>query len=261
MKFAKFWLISWLVLAAISPIVFKGLASEMNIPQALAAPSTHHWFGTDSLGRDLLFRVLAGSSISLGVSVGAVTLALFIGSWLGALAGYFGGIREKMILGAIDLFLCFPTFFLILGVIAVMGPSLWNLVWVLAVTSWMGVARLAHAEVLSLKEREFILAAKSLGASDWRILWKHLIPNAAGPLRVSAVLALSGAILIEAGLSFLGIGVQPPTPSWGNLMMEGKAVLGAAWWVLFFPGMAVFVTVLCLNILGESLARGRRTDT
>ena len=261
MRFAKIWLLLWTVLAAVSPLAFKEISSEMNIAQALSAPSVEHWFGTDSLGRDLFFRILAGSSVSLGVSASAVTLALLIGAWLGAMAGYFGGFREKMIQGAIDLFLCFPTFFLILGVIAVMGPSLWNLVWVLAVTSWMGVARLVRAEVLSLKEREFVLAAKALGAGDWRILWKHLIPNAAGPLRVSAVLALSGAILVEAGLSFLGIGVQPPTPSWGNLLMEGKSVLGAAWWVLFFPGMAVFVTVLSLNILGGSLARGRRTDT
>ncbi len=261
MRFEKIWLLVWVILAAVSPAVFMELATKMNISQALLAPSFAHWCGTDSLGRDLFFRILAGSSVSLGVSAGAVTLALFLGAWLGAVAGYFGGFRERIIQGAIDLFLCFPTFFLILGVIAVMGPSLWNLIWVIAITGWMGVARLVRAEVLTLKEREFILAAKALGASHGRILFKHLIPNAAGPLRVSGVLALSSAILIEAGLSFLGIGVQPPTPSWGNLLMEGKAVMGAAWWVLFFPGATVFMTVLSLNRLGESLAHGRRTDS
>ncbi len=257
MKFARIWLGAWVILAFVSPFLFRAYAVETHVDVALTGPSLAHLCGTDSLGRDLFFRILLGSSVSLGVSAGAVLLTLFLGAWLGAIAGYFGGVREKFILGMIDLFLCFPAFFLILAVIAVLGSSVWNLVWVLAVTSWMGVARLVRAEVLSLKEREFIWAAKALGAGSFRIISKHLIPNSMAPLRVAAVLALSSAILTEAGLSFLGIGVQPPTPSWGNLLMEGKSTLGAAWWVMFFPGTAVFLTVFSLNTLGESFNRGK----
>ena len=258
-RFAAVWLVLWALIALTAPYWIFESAMRMDVAHALEAPSVRHFFGTDVLGRDLFFRLLAGSTASLGVGVAAVALAVFIGTWLGAIAGYFGGVREKIVLAMIDLFLCFPVFFLILAVMAMAGPSLWNIVWILGLTGWMGVARLVRAEVLTLREREFVLAARALGANHKWILRKHLIPNALGPVRVSAVLGISSAILTEAGLSFLGIGIQPPVPSWGNLLMDGKAVLGYGWWMMLFPGMVIFLTVYSLNVLGEAFSHARRT--
>ena len=258
-RLAAAWLLLWALVALTAPYWVLENAVRMDAAHALEAPSFNHIFGTDALGRDLFFRVLAGSSASLGVGVSAVALALFIGTWLGAIAGYFGGVREKIVLAMVDLFLCFPAFFLILAVMAVAGPSIWNIVWILGLTGWMGIARLVRAEVLTLREREFVLAARALGANHKWILGKHLIPNALGPVRVAAVLGVSSAILTEAGLSFLGIGVQPPVPSWGNLLMDGKAVLGYGWWMMFFPGITIFFTVYSLNVLGEAFSHARRT--
>jgi peptide/nickel transport system permease protein len=156
-------------------------------------------------------------------------------------------------MGFVDVMLCFPVFFLILSVIAVLGPNIFNVMVIIGVTSWMGTARLVRAEILSLKEREFVISARALGASHLRIITRHLVPNAMGPVIVNGVLGLSSAILVEAGLSFLGIGVQPPTPSWGNLLSDGKGVLGVAWWITFFPGAMIFLTILSANALGEAL--------
>ncbi len=260
-KLAKAWLIVWAVLALISPFIFIIYSQDIHIPEALQPPSMHHWFGTDSLGRDLLLRVFCGSSVSLGISFAAVFLSLIIGTWLGAIAGYFGGWQDRVLMGFVDVMLCFPFFFLILAVVAVLGPSLWNILWILALTSWMGVARLVRAEVLSLKEREFMLAAKALGASEFFILRKHVIPNAVEPVIVSGILGMSGAILAEGALSFLGVGVQPPMPSWGNLLMDGKATLGYAWWMTFFPGLVIFLTVLSLNVIGDRLSHDAKNHS
>ncbi len=225
----------------------------MNFSHLLEAPSLAHWFGTDALGRDLLTRIFYGAGTSLGVAVLAVGLALLIGTWVGAVAGYYGGTCDRLLMAAVDIMLCFPTFFLILAVIAILGPSLMNVMIIIGATSWMGVARLVRAEILSLKEREFILAARALGASSVRIIFKHLIPNALGPVIVNAVLGISSAVLVESGLSFLGVGVQPPTPSWGNILADGKAALGVAWWLTLFPGLAIFLVVLSANLLGEKM--------
>ena len=227
----------------------------MNFQELLLAPSADHLFGTDSLGRDLLLRVLQGACVSLGVSVTAVFVAIALGILVGALAGYFGGGWDRVLMTAVDIMLCFPTFFLILAVIAVLGPGIWNVVLIIGLTSWMGPARLVRAEVLSLKEKEFILAARALGAGDAWILSRHLIPNAMGPVIVNAVLGFASAMLVETGLSFLGIGVQPPVPSWGNILADGKATLGVAWWLTFFPGAAIFLTVLGANLLARRLER------
>jgi len=153
----------------------------------------------------------------------------------------------------VDIMLCFPTFFLILAVIAMLEPSIFNIMAVIGATSWMGVARLVRAEVLTLKERDYVTASRIMGASDYRIIVKHLIPNAIGPVLVSATLGIGGAILVESALSFLGIGVQPPTPSWGNILMDGKSTLGVAWWLTVFPGLFITLTVLSYNLLGEGL--------
>ena len=152
-----------------------------------------------------------------------------------------------------DVMLCFPAFFLILAVVAVVGPSIFNIMVIIGLTSWMGMARLIRAEILTLKTRDYVSASRALGASDFFIIMRHLIPNGISPVLVSFVFGIAGAILTEAGLSFLGLGVQPPDPSWGNILMEGKAVLGVGWWVILFPGLAILITVLAFNLLGEGL--------
>jgi len=158
-----------------------------------------------------------------------------------------------MMMRLTDMVLCFPTFFLILAVIAFLEPSIWNIMIVIGLTSWMGVTRLVRAEFLSLRGREFILAAKSLGVSPLRLIWKYLLPNAMGPIMVSAVLGVAGAVLVESGLSFLGLGVQPPNPSWGNILTDGKDNIQLAWWLSLYPGLAILMTVLGYNLLGEGL--------
>jgi peptide/nickel transport system permease protein len=172
---------------------------------------------------------------------------------LGAVAGYTGGRTDALIMRATDMVLCFPTFFLILAVIAFLEPSIWNIMIIIGLTSWMGVARLVRAEFLSLRQREFVLAAQSLGVPSIRMMWRYLLPNAMGPVLVSAVLGVAGAVLVESGLSFLGLGVQPPDPSWGNILTEGKDNIQIAWWLSMYPGLAILITVLGYNLLGEGL--------
>ena len=225
----------------------------IDIQQILQPPSAAHWMGTDSLGRDVLSRMIYGARISLKVGFVAVGLATLIGVVLGALAGYYGGWVDNLLMRLVDLMLCFPTFFLILAVIAVLEPSIWNIMVIIGLTSWMGVARLVRAEFLSLKEREFIQAARALGARDGRIIFRHLLPNALAPVMVSATLGVAGAILTESALSFLGLGVQPPTPSWGNILTAGKDNIEIAWWLSVFPGLAILITVLAYNLLGEGI--------
>lgn len=219
----------------------------------LQPPTWAHPFGTDSLGRDCLSRMIYGARISLLVGIVAVGIATLVGSILGALAGFYGGWIDLLLMRFVDVMLCFPTIFLIMAVIAFLEPSIWNIMVVIGLTGWMGVARLVRAEFLSLKIRDFVLAARIIGASDLRIIFSHILPNAAAPVLVSATLGIGSAILVESALSFLGIGVQPPTPSWGNMLTEGKDNLEIAWWLSFFPGMAILITVLGYNLLGEGL--------
>ncbi len=219
----------------------------------LEAPSSAHWLGTDALGRDCLSRLIYGSRISLLVGFVAVGIATFIGAFLGALAGYHGGKVDWLIMRFVDIMLCFPTIFLIMAVIAFLEPSIWNIMAVIGLTGWMGVARLVRAEFLSLRKRDFVLAARISGASDLRIAFSHILPNAIAPVLVSATLGVGGAILTESALSFLGIGVQPPTPSWGNMLTAGKDNLEIAWWLSVYPGLAILITVLGYNLLGEGL--------
>jgi len=219
----------------------------------LQPPTWAHPFGTDSLGRDCLSRMIYGARISLLVGIVAVGIATLVGSILGALAGFYCGWIDLLLMRFVDVMLCFPTIFLIMAVIAFLEPSIWNIMVVIGLTGWMGVARLVRAEFLSLKTRDFVLAARIIGASDLRIIFSHILPNAAAPVLVSATLGIGSAILVESALSFLGIGVQPPTPSWGNMLTEGKDNLEIAWWLSFFPGMAILITVLGYNLLGEGL--------
>ncbi|MDR2124829.1 MAG: ABC transporter permease [Desulfovibrio sp.] len=219
----------------------------------LLEPSSLHLFGTDALGRDVFARMLYGAGVSLRVGLISVGISVSIGTTVGLIAGWFRGLIDECLMRFVDVMLCFPTFFLILAVIAFLEPSLTNIMIVIGLTSWMGAARLVRAETLSLRELEFVQAARLAGAGTARILLRHILPNAAAPLLVSATLGVAGAILTESGLSFLGIGVQYPFPSWGNILIEGKETLGVAWWLSLFPGLAILLTVLGYNLLGEGL--------
>jgi peptide/nickel transport system permease protein len=225
----------------------------INLKQVLMPPSPDHLLGTDTLGRDVLSRIIFGAQISLLVGFVAVGIATLIGLFVGALAGYYGGWVDSALMRLVDLMLCFPTLFLILAIIAMLGPSIWNIMAVIGLTGWMGVARLVRAEFLSLREREFVTAARALGAGDTRLILRHMLPNALAPVMVSATLGVAGAILTESALSFLGLGVQPPTPSWGNILTAGKDNIEIAWWLSVFPGLAILVTVMSYNLLGEGI--------
>lgn len=244
--------LSMFAMAALASLI-SGDPAAIDVSQSLQPPSLAHPLGTDDLGRGVLLRLLYGARISLLVGFVAVGISCLIGIVLGALAGYYGGWTDTLIMRFVDIMLCFPTFFLILAVIAFLNPSIWNIMIVIGMTSWMGVARLIRAEFLSLRERDFVQAARALGASDLRLIFRHILPNALSPVLVSATLGVAGAILTESALSFLGIGVQPPTPSWGNMLITGKQTLGSAWWLSVFPGLAILITVLGYNLLGEGI--------
>ncbi|MDL1972958.1 MAG: ABC transporter permease [Deltaproteobacteria bacterium] len=247
------FLFSLFILSIFAPWLSPYDPFKIDVNAILMPPSPSHPLGTDMLGRDVLSRLIFGARISLKVGFVAVGIATIIGTILGAIAGYYGGAVDAIIMRFVDIMLCFPSFFLILAVIAFLEPSIWNIMVVIGLTSWMGVTRLVRAEFLSLKERDFVLAARALGASDMRIIFKHIMPNAMAPVLVSATLGIPGAILTEAALSFLGIGVQLPTPSWGNMLTAGKDNLEIAWWLSLFPGLAILLTVLAYNLLGEGI--------
>lgn len=242
-----------LLFAIFAPLIATHNPLTIDTKSILSAPSKYHIFGTDTLGRDIFSRIVYGSRISLLIGFIAVGIAVLIGIFFGSIAGYYGGRLDSVIMRFVDIMLCFPTLFLILAVIAFLEPSIFNIMAVIGATNWMGVARLVRAEILTLKERDFVAASKVMGAKSTWIIIKHLIPNAIGPVFVSATLGIGGAILIESSLSFLGIGVQPPTPSWGNILMDGKSTLGVAWWLTIFPGVFITLTVLAYNLLGEGL--------
>ncbi len=239
--------------AILAPLISPYDPSRIDSQELLMAPSAKHLLGTDGLGRDLFSRLVYGSRISLSIGVIAMGIATLLGLVLGACAGFYGKLSDTLIMRFADIMLCFPTFFLILAVVAVLEPSIFNIMVIIGLTSWMGPARLIRGEILSLKEREFIQAEVALGASNRRIIIRHLIPNAIGPVLVNATLGIAGAILLESGLSFLGLGVQPPVPSWGNILIESKSTLGIAWWITLFPGMAILVTILGFNFIAEGL--------
>ena len=241
------------IAALLAPWLAPYDPTELHLHAILEPPSAAFPLGTDALGRDVLSRLLYGARVSLWVGFVSVSISIAIGVVLGLLAGYFSGIVDELIMRGVDVMLCFPSFFLILAVIAFLEPSLNTIMVVIGLTSWMGVARLVRAETLSLRERDFVAAARLAGTKSSRIMLMHILPNALTPVLVSATLGIAGAILVESSLSFLGLGVQPPDPSWGNMLMEGKDVLEIAPWLSLYPGLAILVTVLGYNLLGESL--------
>jgi len=241
------------VISLLAPWIAPYDPNEIDLQKVLSAPSRDHVLGTDQLGRDVFTRMIWGSRISLKVGFVATGIAILIGTVLGAVAGYYGRWVDAVIMRFVDIMLCFPTFFLILAVIALLEPSIWNIMIIIGVTGWMGITRLVRADFTSLKERDFVLAARAIGASDLRIIFVHILPNAMASVLVAATLGVAGAILTESALSFLGIGVQPPTPSWGNILTAGKDNIDIAWWLSLYPGMAILITVLGYNLLGEGI--------
>jgi peptide/nickel transport system permease protein len=219
----------------------------------LLAPSAVHWMGTDQLGRDLLSRVLYGARISLSIGFLAVLIAITLGTTIGAVAGYAGGWIDTILMRIVDLFLSFPRLVLLITVVAVFQPSIPLIVVVLGLTGWMGVSRLVRGQVLSVREREYVQAARALGYGPARVLGRHILPNVLTPVIVAATLGIGNAILAEAALSFLGLGVQPPTASWGNIIQSGGDRLIDAWWISTFPGLAIVLTVMSFNLVGDGL--------
>ena len=253
-----------LLLALLAPVIAPYDPDAIDVRAILLPPSLAHWMGTDGLGRDVWSRMLFGARISLLVGFVAVGIATAIGIVLGAVAGFYRGWIDVVIMRLVDIMLSIPTFFLILAVIAFLTPSIWNIMVVIGLTSWMGVTRLVRAEFLSLREREFVLSAQTLGAREFRLIFRHLLPNSLTPIIVSFVLGVASAVLLESGLSFLGLGVQPPQASWGNILTDGKEYIQFAWWLSLFPGFAILLTVLGYNLLGEGLRDAldpRKTNT
>jgi peptide/nickel transport system permease protein len=239
--------------ALAAPLLAPYQPTAIDIKNVLSPPSSNHPFGTDDLGRDVLSRMIYGSRISLLVGFVAVGIAITIGVIIGSLSGYYGGAIDWLLMRFVDVMLTFPTFFLILAVIAILEQSIWTIMIVIGVTGWMDVARLVRAEFLTLRQRDFVLAAKTSGADSKRIIFRHILPNALSPVFVAATFGVAGAILVESGLSFLGLGVQPPNASWGNILNTGKDYIEVAWWLSLYPGLAILVTVLSYNLVGEGL--------
>lgn len=242
-----------LAMALLAPVIapFDPLAHSYE--ERMSSPNSKHLFGTDETGRDVFSRVLHGSRISLQVGIVAVSIALALGVTMGLVSGFYGGIVDTLLMRLVDILLAFPGFLLALAIIAMLGPSLRNSMIAVGIGSLTGFARLVRGSVLSIKETDYVLAARVVGAPGRRIMKTHVLPNALSPIIVLATLELPVAILIAASLSFLGLGAQPPSPEWGAMLVDGRAYIQTAWWLITFPGVAIFFTVLGFNLFGNAL--------
>lgn len=253
------------LVALFAPIVAPHDPNMINLLAVSSPPSADHWLGTDSVGRDTLSRLIYGARVSLSVGLVAVAIYLSIGFILGCLAGYLGGITDTLIMRFTDIMMCFPTFVLILILVGFVGPSIFNIMLVLGIFGWPDIARLVRGQVLQIRELEFVQAANAMGAGKWYIMFRHIAPNIVGPLSVAGSLGIAGAILAEAGLSFLGLGVVQPTSSWGSMLNEARnpATLATDVWLWLAPGIAISLAVLAANFIGDGLrdaldVRGKR---
>lgn len=245
------------LLAAVTPLVAPYDPIAIDVGPHLAAPSLHHWLGTDSFGRDCLSRCLYGARVSLAIGFVAVAISASVGTLVGTLAGFFGGVADRALMGVADLLLALPRLVLLLALVGVFRPQgadrAFVLVAILGCTGWMGVARIVRAQVLTLREQDFIQAARALGLPTWRILVRHLVPNVLAPVIVFASLAVGSTMLAEAGLSYLGLGVAPPTPTWGAIVNEGRESMRSGPWITFVPGALIGLSVMSFNLLGDGL--------
>ncbi|MDG1479968.1 MAG: ABC transporter permease [Myxococcota bacterium] len=255
--FGMYMVVLMIGFALLTPALAPFDPLQIDVGDQRLPPSTDYLMGTDMFGRDMFSRVLYGARISLIIGFIAVSISATIGSSLGAIAGFFGGAIDKSIMWFTDLLLSLPRLVLLLAVIGIYrgagAQSIFLIVVVLGLTGWMGVARIVRSQVLSLKEQDFVAAARALGMSNARIIFRHLLPNSLAPVIVYASLAIGSTILAEAGLSFLGIGVPPPTPTWGTIVNDGRDYLRDAWWITFFPGLMIAITVMSFNLLGDGL--------
>lgn len=219
------------------------------------SPSSKHWLGTDQVGRDVFSRLIYASRVSLLVGIGAVAIYIVIGTFLGAISGFYGGWIDMLFMRVTDVFMSFPSLMVILVIVSVLGPSLTNIIWILGLLGWPPVARLVRGSVLSLKQMDYVKAGTALGLSSWRILFLHILPNALAPILVNATFGMAGAIIMEASLSFLGLGVQPPTASWGNMLTDAQSltVLTEQPWLWVPPGLMIVIAVLSINFIGDGL--------
>lgn len=249
------WL-AWIIVVlwvgmALAAFAIGDSANQIELTKLLASPDFTHWFGYDELGRPLFHRLLLGAQTSLFVALGVVVFSALIGTGIGIYSGYVGGWVDAVITKIIDVFLAFPGLLLAIALAAVLGPGIENVIFALVAVGWVGYARLARAQTLSLRHREHIQAARALGVSEPRILWRHILPLTLAPLGVEATFGFAGAVISEAGLSFLGLGVQPPEASWGNMIREGTRYLLVSPHLVIFPGVALMLVVLAINILGD----------
>lgn len=243
-----------LVVIAITPDLFTGYGpTEINPPDRFRGPSADHLFGTDQLGRDLFSRVLHATRTTLGSAVLVVLFAAIIGVSLGSISSIGGQLVDEVLMRIVDLFMAFPLLVLAMAIVAALGPNLLNAMAALVLIWWAQYARLTRGLVLQMRDREFVLAARAIGASGPRILYRHILPNCFSPLLVKGTLDIAVAVLVTASLSFLGLGVQPPDPDWGAMISDGRNVVRDAWWYPTFPGLAIFVTVMALNLIGDAI--------
>jgi peptide/nickel transport system permease protein len=248
-------LLALYLIALLAPLLapYDPIAQRDIVSTSYLKPSVEHWLGTDRFGRDILSRILYGARISLSIGFVATLISVTLGTVLGALAGYFGGKIDAALMRFTDMVLAFPRLILLIMIVALFSPSVAVIITVLGLTQWPNTTRIVRGDVLSLREREFIQAAHALGMGKGRIIFRHLIPNVLAPVIVTATLGIGNTIVLEAGLSFLGLGVQPPIPSWGNMVADGRDNLLGAWWVATFPGLTIVLTVLAFNLVGDGL--------
>lgn len=248
-------LIILVLLAVFADVIanYDNVVIKQNLAHRLQGPSAAHWLGTDEFGRDIFARLVHGTRVSLQVGIVAVGISIVIGGILGAVAGYYGGKLDNTIMRIMDIFLAVPNILLAIAIVSALGPSIINLMLAISISSVPSYARIVRASVLSIRDQEFIEAAKAIGASNTRIIFRHIIPNSLAPVIVQATLGVASAILSTAGLSFIGLGIQPPAPEWGSMLSGGRQYLRYAWWVTTFPGVAIMITILSLNLLGDGL--------
>ncbi|KAB8141755.1 ABC transporter permease [Chloroflexia bacterium SDU3-3] len=246
-------LVFFLIVAVAAPLISPQDPLKQEIIQGLKPPSPAHLMGTDKLGRDILSRMIYGARISLFVGLSVVLVSSVIGTLIGLLAGYLGGWADELMMRVTDVFFAFPSLILAMAIAGALGPSLQNALIAIITVSWPIYARLVRGQVLTLKEQEFISAARAVGVPQWRILLRHILPNSLAPLLVQASFDLGGSILSVAGLSFIGFGAQPPTPEWGVMISEGRNYLATQWWLASFPAVAMLLVVASFNLLGDGI--------